>query len=183
MTTTKHTQPEDDGHAKTWWGHPREGRKRALLGTAVGLGLGLLLAGWAKVDGNADLRLAHEGYEQELDAEAKTRADLNFELTEVQRRLTTQTAHSQLQQARILLARAMLEIDEDNFGQTHDRITEAVVLLRNLDAAEAGIDPAVLTSVTKDLQKVYIRVSADVGSQRVALIAQSDRIDLLLETP
>lgn len=158
-----------------------ERSRAALIGTSVGLALGVALAGWVWFDRTAELRATEADCEARTKLAAEARVTLQEDVAAVEERLASQTALGGVLRARVLLGRAVDAIDQTNFGTAQERVEEANAILQGAAGTTTELDQAALAELTADVEAVDIRVGTRVGIQRQALVALAERLDDLLD--
>jgi len=105
-------------------------------------------------------------------------SELRTQLEAAQENLAKVTEQRDVALARTLLYRAATDLEERNFGKAQDRLSEAVTTLKAL-APGGGEGGDAIRGLQKQLEETRIDVSANVESQRAAVLALARRLDSL----
>lgn len=89
-------------------------------------------------------------------------------------------AHSSLLQVRVHLARALMELDGQNFGKANDQIAEANRLLSVVEPTLLRVAPATLAATQERMGRAKVDVGLDVTAQRADLISLIQSVDQLI---
>lgn len=116
----------------------------------------------------------------QLEAERKA---FNAQIEQMNSRLVASEYGSRLNQARFLLCRALLDLDQRNFGLAANHLKEASAALGNINAAMVGIDPARFASLKKDVAATEISVTTNLDEQRGRVFTFSEQLEALLPPP
>lgn len=145
--------------------------RNAVIGLTVGLLLGLLLTGYVWSSQRGVIRANEQTCTEQLDAAAATRGELEASVATLEGQVASATATRRLLEARIVLAHALKQLDERNFGTANEQVADAAALLAKVDAAAAGVDAAKLKAVQEALAGTNLVVATDMAGQ-VALIGR-----------
>ncbi len=123
----------------------------------------VVLYWWALHQGN--VRLAAE------------REIFNKQLQNVNSRLVFSECSLRLMQARLLLCRAISDLDQNNFGLANTKLQEAAAALGALNASIIGIDPTKLEAFRKEMAATHLIVTPNIDEQRSIVVTLSGRLD------
>lgn len=116
----------------------------------------------------------------QLEAERK---NFSTQLEQTNSKLVSSEYNARLNQARFLLSRAALDLDQRNFGLAGNRLKEASSVLGNINPSAAGIDPVKFDSLRKEIAATDISVALNIEEQRGRILALSEQLEVLLPRP
>lgn len=151
-----------------------------LIGLAIGLAIGLLLNGYMWMNMKSALRGQEAECAAQLTTAATEKSELEGQIAELTGKLETAGAYASLLQARILVSRAIYQLDQRNFGLANGYVAEAAKIVSGTDAAKAGVDGAKLDKVKTTLGSLNLQVATDLMAQRLALADAAASMDALL---
>lgn len=113
----------------------------------------------------------------QLEAERK---NFNTQLEQTNSRLVSAEYNVRLNQARFLLCRTVLDLDQRNFGLANNHLKEAYAALGNINASMVGIDPGRFEALRKDIGATDISVAVNLEEQRGRVFTFSEQLEALL---
>jgi len=113
----------------------------------------------------------------QLEAERKT---FNSQLEQMNSKLVSAEYNSRLNQARFLLCRTVLDLDQRNFGLANTRLNEASAALGNINAAMIGVDQGRFDALRKEIAATEINVALNLEEQRGRVFSFSEQLEALL---
>lgn len=157
-------------------------RRNPLATGLVGLTVGLLLAYgiglWQRHAALSERDAVHQTALAAKDAELAA-AEARHE--ECEQSLAAADARIVLLRARTEVYRALIDLDQRNFGLANERLKAATAALQALDPAALGLDPASVTILREQLEATPVVVASDLEVQRLALLELSARLGALAE--
>ena len=114
-------------------------------------------------------------------ATAERQVDIvKTQLQDVQTKLSAAQSTNKLLGASVLTYRAMVALDNRNFGVANDDVAKALASLNAIGEPGTGIDGAALSALKKQAAGVKIRVATDLESQRTQLLHLATSINALV---
>jgi GAF domain-containing protein len=117
---------------------------------------------------------------QEAASARQRYAALKTQLQAAQAQIATLQSLNRLFSANIWVYRAMVALDDRNFGTANDDVAKAVVRLHGVDAAAAGLNGNLLMPVLKEASGVKIAVATNLESQRAQILKLASDINALI---
>jgi hypothetical protein len=102
------------------------------------------------------------------------------QLQDVQTKLSAAQSTNKLLGASVLTYRAMVALDNRNFGVANDDVAKALASLNAIGEPGTGIDGAALSALKKQAAGVKIRVATDLESQHTQLLHLATSINALV---
>jgi hypothetical protein len=151
-----------------------------LYGLAIGLVIGLVLNGYMWMNMRSTLSGQEAQCAALLTTAASEKTELEGQIATLNGEVASAKAYADLLGARILVARAIYQLDQRNFGLANGYVAQAAKAVADADAAVAGVDAGKLEKVKGVLGGLNLQVATDLMAQRLALADAAASMDALL---
>lgn len=111
------------------------------------------------------------------------RQSFNAQLQQSNAKAVSAEYNARLTQARFLLCRTAVDLDQRNFGLAQTHLKEAEAALRAINPGMVGIDAARFEALLKDISGTNLNVAINLEEQRNQVLNFSTRLEDMMPRP